>query len=34
MPMNWETEREMAQDVEEHAEFYEALADAPDDEEH
>ena len=27
MAMNWEAEREMARDVEENAEMYEALAD-------
>jgi len=32
MPMNWEAEREMARDVEENAELYDALADDPDDE--
>jgi hypothetical protein len=31
MPMNWEAEKEMARDVEENGELYEALAD--DDEE-
>ena len=29
--MNWESERDMAKDVEEHAELYDALADDEDD---
>lgn len=29
--MNWESERDMAKDVEENAELYEALADGTDD---
>lgn len=30
MPMDWETERDMARDVEENEELYEALADGGD----
>lgn len=32
MGMNWDSEREMARDVEENKELYEALADDPDEE--
>ena len=32
MPMNWETERDMARDVEENEEMYQALADENEDE--
>lgn len=32
MGMNWDSEREMARDVEENEELYEALADEPDEE--
>jgi hypothetical protein len=30
MPMDWEAERDMARDVEENEELYQALADDPD----
>lgn len=33
MGMNWESEREMRQDVEDNRELYDALADEPDDSE-
>lgn len=32
MPVNWEAQREMDQDVEENAELYQALADGSEDE--
>ena len=32
MPVNWEAQREMDRDVEEHADLYEVLADESDDE--
>lgn len=32
MPVNWEAQREMDRDVEEHADLYEVLADGSDDE--
>ncbi len=32
MPMNWDTERDMARDVEENKELYQALADDDSDE--
>lgn len=33
MALNWEAERRMARDVEEHEELYRALADAPESDE-